>query len=90
MCDTGSFYVDYKETPSADIEPTKDIEENRKYIEHVYESREVNKIKFSDKDVSLFTFFLQLVSYLKSIGTVAAIDINAYLKAINEKIDEDI
>jgi hypothetical protein len=82
--------VDYKETPPADIEPTKDIEENRKYIEHVYESREVNKIKFSDKDVSLFTFFLQLVSYLKSIGTVAAIDINAYLKAINEKIDEDI
>ena len=90
ICDTGSFYVDYKETPPANIEPTKDIEENRKYIEHVYESREVNKIKFSDKDVSLFTFFLQLVSYLKSIGTVAAIDINAYLKAINEKIDEDI
>lgn len=90
ICDTGSFYVDYKETPPADIEPTKDIEENRKYIEHVYESREVNKIKFSDKDVSLFTIFLQLVSYLKSIGTVAAIDINAYLKAINEKIDEDI
>ena len=90
LCDTGSFHVDYKETLPADIESTKDIKENRKYIEQVYESREVNKIKFSNKDVSLFTFFLQLVSYLKSIGTVPAIDINAYLKAINEKIDEDI
>jgi len=40
--------------------------------------------------VSLFTFFLQLVSYLKAIGTVSAIDINEYLKAIHEKIDEDI
>ena len=90
MCDTGSFYVDYKETSPADINPTKDIKENRKYIEQVYESREVNEIKFSDKDVSLFTFFLQLVSYLKFIGTVPAIDINAYLKAIHAKIDEDI
>jgi hypothetical protein len=90
MSDTGSFYVDYKEMPSSDIDPTKGIKENRKYIEQIYESREVIDIKFSDKDVSLFTFFLQLVSYLKSIGTVPAIDINAYLKAINEKIDEDI
>lgn len=92
LCDTGSFYVDYTETLPTDINSTKDVKENRKYIEQVYESREVkvNGIKFSDKDVSLFTFFLQLVSYLKSIGTVPAIDINAYLKAINEKIDEDI
>lgn len=87
LCDTGSFYVDYKETVPKNIDPIKD---NCKYIEQVYESREVNDIKFSTKEVSLFTFFLQLVSYLKSIGTVAAIDINAYLKAINAKIDEDI
>lgn len=87
LCDTGSFYVDYKETVPENIDPIKD---NCKYIEQVYESREVNDIKFSTKEVSLFTFFLQLVSYLKSIGTVAAIDINAYLKAINAKIDEDI
>lgn len=90
MCDTGSFYVDYSETIPADTNPYKDVKENRKYIEKIYESREVNEIKFSDKDVSLFTFFLQLVSYLKSIGTVPAIDINAYLKAIGAKIDEDI
>lgn len=90
LCDSGSFYVDYKEILPADIDPTKDVRENRKYIEQVYESREVNEIKISDKDVSLFTFFLQLVSYLKSIGTVPAIDVNAYLKAIHAKIDEEL
>ena len=90
LCDTGSFYVDYNETVPEDIDPTNDIKDNCKYIEQVYESREINEIKFSDKDVSLFTFFLQLVSYLKSIGTVPAIDINAYLKAIHAEIDEDI
>ena len=87
FCDAGSFYIDYKETVPEYIDPIKD---NRKYIEKVYESREVNEIEFSNKNVSLFTFFLQLVSYLKSIGTVPAIDINAYLEAINAKIDEDI
>ena len=87
LCDAGSFYVDYKETVPKDIDP---ITDNCKYIEQVYESREVKEIEFSNKEVSLFTFFLQLVSYLKSIGTVSAIDINAYLKAINAKIDEDI
>lgn len=87
LCNAGSFYVDYKETVPDDLDPVKD---NRKYIEQVYESREINEIEFSNKDVSLFTFFLQLVSYLKSIGTVPAIDINAYLKAIHAKIDEDI
>ncbi|MCR5360431.1 MAG: Mov34/MPN/PAD-1 family protein [Bacteroidales bacterium] len=85
LCDTGSFHVDYKETRPDGIDQTKN-----EFIEQVYESREVNEIIFSDKKVSLFTFFLQLVSYLKSIGTVPAIDINAYLNAINEKIDEDI
>lgn len=72
LCDAGSFYVDYKETVPKDIDP---ITDNCKYIEQVYESREVKEIEFSNKEVSLFTFFLQLVSYLKSIGTVAAIDI---------------
>lgn len=85
LCDTGSFHVDYKETHPNGIDQTKN-----EFIEQVYESREVNEIIFSDKKVSLFTFFLQLVSYLKSIGTVPAIDINAYLNAIDERIDEGI
>ena len=85
LCDTGSFHVDYKETRPDGIDQTKN-----EFIEQVYESREVNEIIFSDKKVSLFTFFLQLVSYLKSIGTVPAIDINADLNAIDERIDEGI
>lgn len=90
FCDAGSFYVDYEEKIPGGINPTESIKENRKYIEQMYASREVREINFSDRDVSLFTFFLQLVSYLKAIGTVSAIDINEYLKAIHEKIDEDI
>ena len=50
----------------------------------------MTKIHFSKPEVSLFTFFLQLVSYLKSIGTVGAINVNAYLKAIDESVDEKI
>lgn len=90
LCDTGSFYVDYNEIEPEGIVPTSSIEDNRKYIRQVYESRKVKEVTFSDKDVSIFTFFLQLVNYLKFIGTVPAIDINAYLKAIHAKIDEDI
>jgi proteasome lid subunit RPN8/RPN11 len=91
FCDTGSFHVNYEERKSEGIAPIECIKENRMFIEQVYASRKVKgRIMFSDKDVSLFTFFLQLVSYLKSIGTVPAIDINAYLKAIDEKIDEEI
>ena len=90
LCDSGSFYVDYDEQKVGGLDPMKDIKEKREIIEQVYASREVKEIKFCDKDVSLFTFFLQLVSYLKSVGTVPAIDINAYLKAIRAKIDEEI
>ena len=90
LCDTGSFYVDYNEVLPEGKVYTSQIDENRKYIEGVYESRDVKNVKFSDKNVSLFTFFLQLVSYLKCIGTVPAIDINEYLKAIDESIDLSI
>lgn len=90
LCDTGSFYVDYNEVLPEGKVDTSQIDENRKYIEGVYESRDVKNVKFSDKNVSLFTFFLQLVSYLKCIGTVPAIDINEYLKAIDESVDLSI
>lgn len=88
FCDTGSFYIDYDEAKPEDKPSSNNA--NNKYIEDVYESRHVKNIKFSSKEVSLFTFFLQLVSYLKSIGTVPAIDVNAYLKAIDADIDEEI
>lgn len=91
ICDSGSFHVDYEENNPEEFDPSKGSEENQKCIEQKYASRKIrDTIRFSDKEVSLFTFFLQLVSYLKSIGTVPAIDINKYLKSINEKIDEDL
>lgn len=91
ICDSGSFHVDYEEKEPEGICPSKNNKENQKYIEQKYASRKIkDTIRFSDKEVSLFTFFLQLVSYLKVIGTVPAIDINEYLKSINEKIDEEI
>ena len=89
-CDYGSFYVDYDEDKPEKLEFSNEIEANRACIEKIYNSRKVKDINFSDKSVSLFTFFLQLVSYLKSVGTVAAIDMNAYLGTINEKVDEKI
>lgn len=89
-CDYGSFYVDYEEDMLEMPAFSNEIEANRTCIEQIYKSRKVKEINFSDKNVSLFTFFLQLVSYLKSVGTVAAIDMNAYLRAIHEKVDENI
>ena len=89
-CQTGSFFVDYNEIEIDRKDYSGDTAANCADIEKVYDSRTVNEIKFSAPEVSLFTFFLQLVSYLKSIGTVGAIDINAYLKAIDEKVDERI
>lgn len=84
------FYIDYDEDTPKMLEFSNEIEINRTCIEQIYKSRKVKEINFSDKNVSLFTFFLQLVSYLKSVGTVAAIDMNAYLRAIHEKVDENI
>lgn len=77
-CGNTSFYVEYKET-----EPVG-VKDECEYIEELYKNREIEKkVKFSEKDLSLFTFFFQLVNSLKTIGTVPAIDVNAYLKAID-------
>lgn len=56
-------------------------------VTNYYNTRSCKDVVFSGKDNSLFTFFFQLNYYLKEIGTVPAIDINAYLKAIGEEID---
>ena len=86
----GSFFVDYDEIKIDRQDYSGNIVANRADIEKVYDSRAVKKVQFSNHEVSLFTFFLQLVSYLKSIGTVGAIDVNAYLGAIGENVDEII
>lgn len=78
----GSFYVDYEgedriKTEDRGFEP----------YEKFYQERIVQEIHFNKNEHSLFTFFLQLVHYLKQIGTVPAINVNAYLKAVDEEID---
>ena len=61
------------------------------YICELYESRKVTTVNFNNHpDNSVFTFFLQFVQYLKLIGTVPAIDINAYLDTVGEKIDMEL
>lgn len=83
--DYGSFYVNY------------DGEENisntnfEERITNYYLERAFSSTTFSKKENSLVTFFLQLTRYLQqSIGTVAAIDLNAYAMAVGFEIDEKI
>lgn len=78
----GSFFVDYQ--------ATKDRKSFITSSSEIYDSREASSIQFSKQYNSLFTFFLQLVGYLKQIGTIPAIDVNAYLKAIDEEIDMEL
>ncbi|MCC6369947.1 MAG: hypothetical protein IT236_02955, partial [Bacteroidia bacterium] len=83
--DYGSFYVNYKgeeEIKNADFQAR---------ILNYYNERTFDRLEFSKNDNSLVTFFLQLTRYLQqSIGTVAAIDLNAYAKAVGFTIDEKI
>jgi hypothetical protein len=80
----GSFYIDY--TPNEEI-----TEVGQDAYLKFYSNRKFNKIKFSDANHSLVTFFMQLTRYLQqAIGTIPAINLNAYLKSIGEKVDEQI
>lgn len=95
IADYGSFYVDYQS-------PQK-INENRQdvtgeitdsgtgpYLEY-YKNRQLSKLYFSSKENSFVTFFMQLTRYLQqAIGTIPAINLNAYLKNIGEEVDEQI
>ncbi|MBL7933517.1 MAG: hypothetical protein JNL60_16550, partial [Bacteroidia bacterium] len=83
--DYGSFYVNYN--------GQEDLAEQNfdKRILNYYNQRSFENLEFSKKENSLVTFFLQLTRYLQqSIGTVAAIDLNAYAKAVGFTIDEKI
>lgn len=83
--DYGSFYVNYD---GAEDVTSKDFD---KRINDYYLNRKFESITFSNKENSLVTFFLQLTRYLQqSIGTVAAIDLNAYAKTIGFEIDQKI
>lgn len=83
--DYGAFIVNY--SGEEDIKNTDYISRIRDY----YENRIVDTIEFSNSDISLISFFFQLMRYLQqSIGTVAAIDLGEYTKAINFEIDEEL
>lgn len=88
MVDSGMFYVDY--------EGEEDIHKNQRnqfmdrYIEY-YHNRKIKDVIFSEKDNSLVAFFLQLTRYLQqSIGTVSAIDLNAYSQNIGFTVDKEL
>jgi hypothetical protein len=84
IADYGSFYIDYN--------PNEEIEKigQAAYLQF-YSNRIFNKIKFSNADHSFVTFFMQLTRYLQqAIGTIPAINLNAYLKNIGEDVDEQI
>jgi len=84
VADYGSFYVDF--------EPSEEITEasQEKYVEF-YNDRVFKELRFSKQENSLVTFFMQLTRYLQqAIGTVPAINLQAYLDKIEETIDEEI
>lgn len=83
--DYGAFFVDY--TGEEDIK----ILDYTQRINDYYNSRTINEIEMSAGGVSLVSFFFQLMRYLQqSIGTIAAIDLGEYAKAIKFEIDEEL
>lgn len=83
--DKYSFFIEYDKS-FAEFKGTE-----TKEIQERYGSRKITNVNFNNHpENSIFTFFLQLVQYLKLIGTVPAIDINAYLGTVGEKIDMDL
>ena len=81
----GSFYIEY------DGKEKSEITDLNGRIQDYYNTRTYNGIHISEREKSLITFFLQLSRYLQqSIGTVAAIDFNAYAKQVDFKVDEEL
>lgn len=89
--DYKSFYVDYIKDDTILKKKADTTDEYNNQFLAFYMDRKFDSIEFSFKYNSLVTFFLQLTRYLQqSIGTVAAIDLSEYAKAINFEIDEEI
>lgn len=84
IADYGSFYVDYEGDAELTTIEFKDYQQ-------YYEDRTIRDIIFSDSTISVVSFFLQLTRYLQqAIGTVPAIDLNAYSSKIDFEIDQDL
>ncbi|RYY87994.1 MAG: hypothetical protein EOO15_10365 [Chitinophagaceae bacterium] len=85
VADYGSIILDYEGVEDLNITGY-----NERILDY-YEKRVLKEIRFSDSAHSLISFFLQLTRYLQqSIGTVAAIDLNAYAKEIGFDLDNEI
>lgn len=88
IADYGSFFVDYDGKENILLKEENDFK--KRYLDY-YNDRKFSYIKFSKRDNSLVTFFMQLTRYLQqAIGTVSAIDLQSYLDTIQEEIDEQI
>lgn len=85
IADYGSFHVDYK--GEEDTSLTRPENFQKRYLDY-YGNRALAAVVFSSKENSLVSFFLQLTRYLQqAIGTVPAIDLNEYSKAIGFEIE---
>ncbi|WP_428737433.1 DUF6602 domain-containing protein [Sulfurimonas sp.] len=85
IADYSFFYIDYD---GSEDNEEKDFD---KRIKDYYQNRTISNITFSDSSNSLVSFFLQLTNYLQqAIGTIPAIDLNAYSQAIGFKIDKEL
>lgn len=88
IADYGSFVIDYEGEEDINLKEEKDF---KKRYNDYYVNRIFKDIKFSKPENSLVTFFMQLTRYLQqAIGTVPAINLQAYLEKIDEEIDEEI
>ena len=91
IADTAEFFVNYNSLVEYNEINT---DNNTDYMDHIlnyYKTREMKSVKFSRPEDSLVSFSLQLSQYLQqSIGTIAAIDFQAYLDSIGEEIDTEL
>ncbi len=75
----GSFTVHYTR------EENKTEKDLTKRINDYYADRKFSNVDFKPADVSMVSFFFQLMQRLQKIGTVAAIDFEEYLGAIKDE-----
>lgn len=78
--DCFSFHTKFKDSDNSKCDTQEEIVE-------FYDKNKYEEINFEEKERALLLFFLQLFNDLKDNGSVPAIDINAYLKAVNAEID---
>jgi hypothetical protein len=59
---------------------------NSGFFEVEYQAGGKSFLNVSDKEIALISFFWSLISRLQKLGTIAAMDIRAYLKSIENRM----